>query len=153
MHRRARDGYKSECKSCRRQYNHNIYQRVKDTPRRRQASRVGALRRYGLTLEAYEHLAVQQDGRCAICRRVPPNGKRLHVDHCHETNRVRGLLCIHCNRAIGSLGDNLAGVMRAVRYLQESPSGLPGKALTRRRKQCAKPPNCSPVSTGDPPSY
>lgn len=39
------------------------------------------------------------------------------VDHCHDTGRVRGMLCHGCNTALGKLGDNVAGLRRALEYL------------------------------------
>jgi hypothetical protein len=59
---------------------------------------------YGITPEDYDRLNEQQHGLCAICGQ-PPRGKmkRLSVDHDHTTQRVRGLLCITCNRALGYL--------------------------------------------------
>lgn len=58
--------------------------------------------RYNITPEQYDALNTQQKGLCAICGN-PPRGKmqRLSVDHDHTTGRVRGLLCITCNRALG----------------------------------------------------
>lgn len=60
---------------------------------------------YGLTLEQYERLLEDQNGVCAICLQPEHrvyNGTlaSLAVDHCHETGRVRGLLCIRCNRSL-----------------------------------------------------
>lgn len=58
---------------------------------------------------------------CEICARGPTKGMTaLTTDHCHETNSFRGWLCHTCNRAIGMLGDDLAGLMRAVRYLERA---------------------------------
>lgn len=51
---------------------------------------------YGLTPEQYDDMLRAQGGVCAICKK-PPKGNRLHVDHCHETGRIRGLLCVSCN--------------------------------------------------------
>lgn len=74
--------------------------------------------RYGITLNDFEALLAAQGGGCAICSiKFDDNA---NVDHCHETGRVRGLLCSACNTAIGRLGDNLDGVMRAVRYLERA---------------------------------
>jgi hypothetical protein len=56
-------------------------------------------RRYGISSEEYETLLDAQDGVCAICK-SPPKKNRLHVDHCHETGLVRGLLCAHCNSSL-----------------------------------------------------
>jgi hypothetical protein len=71
--------------------------------------------KYGLTRQAYEALLDAHGRACAIC-----GGKdRLHVDHSHEDGHVRGILCGRCNPALGLLGDNIAGLERALRYLQE----------------------------------
>lgn len=59
------------------------------------------LRRYGLTEEEYAGLLAAQDGRCAGCRTTEPGVKGWCVDHCHETGRVRSLLCSPCNTALG----------------------------------------------------
>ena len=72
--------------------------------------------RYGITPAQYEALLVTQDGVCAICQN-PPITKRLAVDHCHETGRVRGLLCNPCNRGIGYLKDSTKLAQRAAEYL------------------------------------
>ncbi len=78
-------------------------------------NRVGA---YGLTLEAFQAMERGQNGCCAICARPPTKGN-LNVDHCHETGRVRGLLCKPCNTALGALGDNAEGLRRALTYLTQ----------------------------------
>jgi hypothetical protein len=78
---------------------------------------------YGLTLESREELLSKQNGKCAICQRpVSFDGasrhRGAHIDHCHATGKVRGILCGGCNHAIGKLGDTLEGVLRAVEYLK-----------------------------------
>lgn len=78
-------------------------------------------RRLGVDAAKFTEMLVAQDGKCAVCRKVWK--KKLYVDHCHKTNRVRGLLCGPCNTAIGQLGDDLAGVMRAVDYLTRNEEG------------------------------
>lgn len=60
---------------------------------------------YNITLEEYDCIFEQQNGVCAICGSVNKNGMRLSVDHNHKTNKVRGLLCINCNRKLGVLED------------------------------------------------
>jgi len=74
-------------------------------------------RKYGLTVDDYNARLSAQGGGCAICRKEQDGGKKLVVDHCHETGVVRGLLCDGCNQAIGRLGDNSRSVQRAVSYL------------------------------------
>lgn len=71
----------------------------------------------GITEEAYRDLLADQRGRCAICQE-PPSKKRLSIDHDHITNKVRGLLCISCNTAIGSFKDSQELLMKAIQYLE-----------------------------------
>jgi len=77
-------------------------------------------RRYGITVDDYDHMLRQQNGLCAICGQ-PPNesGKRaatrLSVDHDHETKRVRGLLCRPCNMTIGLVERN--GARKIIAYM------------------------------------
>jgi hypothetical protein len=77
---------------------------------------------YGITVEIYEQMVVDQRGVCAICGSAP-TGKRnftkLHVDHDHVTSRVRGLLCGRCNLAIGMLADNQEHLFKALEYLEK----------------------------------
>ena len=75
------------------------------------------LKRYGLTPEAYNEMVDAQDGRCAICLRIPTH--RLRVDHDHATNQVRQLLCLQCNLAIGYLGESIAATLNAASYLEK----------------------------------
>lgn len=73
--------------------------------------------RYGLTLDEYD--ALLNGAVCAICRTAScSTGKRLAVDHCHVTGKVRGVLCNNCNRAIGLLGDNPDALLAAAAYLR-----------------------------------
>ena len=58
-----------------------------------------------------------QDYLCAICKGGPDGRGRLHVDHDHESGRVRGLLCSNCNLGLGKFKDDPALVREAARYL------------------------------------
>lgn len=86
----------------------------------KQLKRAARLRGYGLTQEQYDGMLAQQKKCCAICGTKDPGGrwKRFQVDHCHTTNKVRGLLCVNCNRALGYLGDDPVRAERAARYLR-----------------------------------
>ena len=77
--------------------------------------------KYGITSQEFDDMAKAQGGCCAICRQ-PPSGRwrRLVVDHCHSSGRVRGLLCNQCNRALGFLGDDQETLDRAASYLNGS---------------------------------
>lgn len=72
----------------------------------RARSRGRYYRTYGITEEWYQETLAAQGGGCATCGRTPEQeGKRLAVDHCHTTHVVRGILCEHCNRALGLVMD------------------------------------------------
>lgn len=63
---------------------------------------------------AREHFLKEQGNVCKICLREV----KLVVDHCHNTNEVRGLLCVRCNAGLGQLGDTIEGLERALKYLK-----------------------------------
>jgi hypothetical protein len=73
-------------------------------------------RNFGLTLDDYDRMLEEQGGGCAICG-DPPGQTALHVDHCHETGVVRGLLCFRCNSALGNLRDDPDIITLALVYV------------------------------------
>lgn len=75
-------------------------------------------RRYGLEPEQYQLMVEEQSGVCAICKQPNPDGKRLSVDHDHETRRVRGLLCSGCNNGLGRFKDDSTLLRHAAAYLE-----------------------------------
>ncbi|WP_107103789.1 MULTISPECIES: endonuclease VII domain-containing protein [unclassified Streptomyces] len=94
----ASDGLSTRCKVC-----------------RRAQGRAGHLKRsYGITESERDEMIASQMGVCCICLAAPA----VHVDHCHETGRVRGVLCFNCNSAIGKLGDDPDTLRRAISYLE-----------------------------------
>lgn len=97
--------------------------------------RRGYIRRtYNLCLEEYDRMFEDQDHRCAICGeegfKINAKAERLLcVDHCHATNKVRGLLCHNCNRALGLFQDKKENLKAAIKYLEGSetiPEGSRG---------------------------
>ncbi len=81
---------------------------------------------YGITPEDYDRMHAEQSGKCKTCKEVPVGDKargRLHVDHCHQTGKIRGLLCYRCNLAIGHLRDNPALAITVAEYLKEHQHG------------------------------
>ena len=78
-------------------------------------------REYGITPEDYNHMFTEQGGKCAICGVSQLElSSRLCVDHDHNTGKVRGLLCPHCNTALGYFRDNLASLEHAVEYIKRT---------------------------------
>lgn len=78
----------------------------------------GLQQKYGITVEQYEMMFAAQEGLCAICR-MPPTVKSLHVDHCHATGKIRGLLCTRCNNALERLEKHAGWGTNAQAYLEE----------------------------------
>lgn len=73
---------------------------------------------YGITLEQYNEMLAKQGGVCAICGGTEKiKGRLMAVDHCHATGAVRGILCSHCNRALGFFRDDVESLKRALKYL------------------------------------
>lgn len=92
-------------------------------PERRAAyARRSYLRKnFGLTEEQYNIMLAEQNGLCAICETDKPSAHRdnMFVDHCHTTNKVRGLLCAKCNSGIGQFDDDVEKLERAIEYLKK----------------------------------
>lgn len=75
------------------------------------------IKRYGITLEQYEEMYDNQKGVCKICKNTCSSRLCLSVDHCHKTGKVRGLLCVKCNTALGMLNDDVHKFKTAIEYL------------------------------------
>jgi SAM-dependent methyltransferase len=74
--------------------------------------------RYGITLEDKEILLSSQGGKCAICQTsTPPTSTGWHIDHCHSTNNIRGILCQHCNNMLGMAKDSPEILTTALKYI------------------------------------
>ena len=80
---------------------------------------------YGIGIAEYEQMFQAQKGLCAIC--LKPESvidkkrnavRRLAVDHCHTTNKIRGLLCYGCNVSIGKMNDDPEVLERAAQYIR-----------------------------------
>ena len=121
--RRTKDGLAVYCKPC-----HNARGRA-SRERAGGARKYHLWLRYGLTLADVEHLLSLQSGRCAICGSPDPQ----HVDHDHESGRVRGLLCFNCNGGLGQFKDNVENLQRAAKYLIEAESASDGLVAVPRR--------------------
>ncbi len=105
------DGLASYCKPC-----HNI--RMREIKARLYGSEANYLmmRRYGITIEQKQQMIETQKGLCLICQKRPAK----HVDHCHTTGRVRGILCFTCNRGLGKFDDDPELLEMAIAYLNRT---------------------------------
>ena len=87
-------------------------------PEKRKSQRV---KKYGITGDDYDRMLAEQNGCCAICgssNSGDSRGGRFHVDHCHASGIVRGLLCIDCNHGVGKFRDSESRLQSAIEYLR-----------------------------------
>lgn len=80
--------------------------------------------KYGLEWEQYEKMLADAQGRCEICSKplslmTSPDTETAYVDHCHDTGKVRGVLCRVCNVALGALKDSRLHLQKAIDYLDK----------------------------------
>jgi hypothetical protein len=80
------------------------------------------LKPYGLTPDAYQKMFTEQSGACAICLIPFLSDEVPHIDHCHDSGDVRGLLCRSCNNGLGHFKDNPEALANASQYLSRKPS-------------------------------
>jgi hypothetical protein len=73
--------------------------------------------KYGITLEQYDEMVKEQKGVCYICKNENPT-RKLNVDHCHKTGRVRKLLCDKCNMTLGLINDSQELLKQFIFYLK-----------------------------------
>lgn len=107
---------KERIKLWNRKYWHENKDRWKDSSRENWLKR-----NYGINLEIYNELFEKQNGCCAICEIHQSEQKRvMAVDHCHLSQKVRGLLCFRCNTALGKFGDNADLLNKAIIYLNKN---------------------------------
>lgn len=95
--------------------------KIRETPEKKEYMRnLHLVKNYGMTAADYDRMLAEQDGHCKLCPRTTagPNLKRLHVDHCHSTGRVRGLLCNKCNIMLGMAEDNVDRLRAAILYIE-----------------------------------
>jgi hypothetical protein len=78
-------------------------------------------RKYGLEKGEYQELFDRQDGRCGICKE-PLIGSG-HIDHDHNTQKVRGILCKNCNTGLGAFKDVPERLQNAIKYLGDATVG------------------------------
>ena len=78
-------------------------------------------RRYGITAAQRDEFIRQQGGGCRLCGKILGANCRPHIDHCHHTGAIRGILCSGCNQSLGKFGDSVEGLERAIAYLKMPP--------------------------------
>ena len=102
-HKKWRDANKDKI----RKYAKSYYDRYPETMKLKSIKN-----RYGVSKEEYYEMLEAQEGKCGVCKQE----KILHVDHCHDTNRFRGLLCNSCNTKLGWAENNLETILEYIGY-------------------------------------
>jgi hypothetical protein len=143
-HKRNPDGLQNTCKKCHREYvnDYQARKRAEDpegwaaTQRERVAAANAKIaewvkknpelarlyrraRTHGLTNERMQELYDRAGGKCEICGDEVED-RKMHVDHCHTTGDVRGMLCQHCNTGLGKFRDSVQNLQNAIRYLSNT---------------------------------
>ena len=109
--KKSKDGLSWHCSDCRREDNYKNKEGVRNSI---------LYKKYGISSEEYDLILLEQDCRCAICgKKASDNKQRLAIDYSHETGNIRGLLCSHCIKGIGLLGDSVYALRKAIKYLLE----------------------------------
>lgn len=122
--RTTKDGYDYNCKSCNSAESKALWASEKGKKSQQARSRKYELRRlYGITLQQYEIMFIEQNGSCAICSiKQEEVGRNFDVDHDHKTGIVRGLLCVNCNTALGLLKEDKNRAEKMFQYLEHNSS-------------------------------
>jgi hypothetical protein len=137
----TKDGLSARCRKCRSEdfkkwYTENpeVVKRVRaegkerrrdyyNSPERKKIYRERYIERtFGIKYEQYDQMLEQQDGKCAICKKPETSSKcsYLSVDHDHKTGKIRGLLCVSCNRGLGMFWDDTLIMEKAINYLKNN---------------------------------
>jgi hypothetical protein len=106
-------GVRSKCKECSNEICRSRCDKNPSVSRERNLQTL-----YGITHNDYLKMLEAQNGRCAICGTDTPGGRgAFHVDHCHDSGNIRGLLCHHCNTGLGHFKDQESLLLKAALYL------------------------------------
>lgn len=94
---------------------------------RKSKQRQYSVSKRGITLQKYDEMLLLQKGVCAICKQTEKHTdhqtkklKKLAIDHCHNTDKIRGLLCTNCNLGIGNFKDNPEFLRKAALYCEQT---------------------------------
>jgi hypothetical protein len=130
------DGLCFECKACRSKRRKQPHYRINEREQnkkwrhrtihlRREEQFVRNLKRkFQMTPEQYWQMFADQNNGCAICQKAASkSGKKLAVDNCHTTNKIRGLLCNECNTGLGLFDDKIEVLQAAIEYLRSRSEG------------------------------
>ena len=112
------DGLTAYCKAC---FNNKNKKWMKENPEKlptlQEKRAYSRKKNFGVSEEDYAKMLSDQNNSCAICSKEI--GWEAAVDHCHTTNKVRGLLCRNCNLGLGGFKDNTETNRKAIAYVKD----------------------------------
>ena len=126
------DGVHNLCKPCavkqatesrgRNRERHRVYNKAWAAANPDKVHQTQIRRKYGIDRAEYDAMLTKQGGKCAICGATEAGARttNFHVDHCHDSSKVRGLLCASCNMGIGQLGHDRFRLIAAISYLDRT---------------------------------
>jgi protein-arginine kinase activator protein McsA len=129
VNRSRKDGRAHWCAECNKKRGRAYYEQnksklqeysrlIKQSPEGKTRSRNNYLKRsYKLTSIEYDAMKADQENKCKICGLFTTS---FHIDHDHTTNKIRGLLCNHCNQGLGHFRDSIPSLISAISYLKDS---------------------------------
>lgn len=133
-----KSGLQARCKQCQKKMaadwwsrnggtayrKHAEYQKAWKNRHKDRRSRIATYghtrRKYGITIEQFTKMLIDQLGRCAICG---VHCVELDVDHCHDAGHIRALLCNPCNRGLAAFRDDPVRLFNAIAYLKKHAEG------------------------------
>jgi hypothetical protein len=95
----------------------NMAKQIHSAERTKNRRKKLALKKFGINFDQFDQMLKDHNEVCAVCGNKDRNGRALAVDHCHTTNKIRGLLCTDCNTALGLLKDSKELLTSALKYL------------------------------------
>lgn len=119
--------YRTECKAClietrKLQPRYGMWHKENKKRIQKWTLNYSLERNYGITKKDYDEMLKFQKNKCAICgtKKFMGIGKRAHVDHCHDTGKVRGLLCNLCNVGLGAFLESKKALKKSIDYLSKN---------------------------------
>lgn len=130
--KRSKDGKQHRCKSCAKHFTQEatkVWRKANEKSHRLSIRKTKAKLKYGLNLDEINKLLEAQNNCCAICKKelsfsAVDKSDKPHIDHCHITGIVRGILCLQCNTGIGMFGDSSNLLSEAKSYLDNQRERL-----------------------------
>lgn len=116
-HKNGKFGRHHYCKECNSKQKKHRYRSDKEY--RKNLKNIQYQKNYGITLEEAENMFLGQGRCCKICKKpLSFKSRKTHVDHCHDSGIVRGVLCSDCNTTLGKVGEDVEVLKTMIKYIE-----------------------------------